>query len=184
MTAVELTPEDAYAWQKREPIEGVAFFLGDPVVLLAPDAHDLRGRVRELVRVEPEPIYVVIFEHGGDHRTVPQSALRTAHAEQPTSVLAELSQWFASETDGDWEHTHGIEIGTLDDPGWTVSIALTDTRLSGRPFPEVGDLGPLTDWMHCRVDGETWRASCGPFMLERAIRVFLNWAHAASGGDT
>jgi hypothetical protein len=105
--------------------------------------------------------------------------------------LAELSQWYAAQTDGDWEHTEGIVIDTLDNPRWSLRISLTDTALAGRPFTEievrpetdVTGFGAQTDWMFCKVEGETWQASCGPFMLERAIREFLRWAESPRDGE-
>jgi len=41
--------------------------------------------------------------------------------------LRALEDWYASVCDGDWEHTYGVKIGTLDNPGWTVDIDLRQT---------------------------------------------------------
>ena len=30
-----------------------------------------------------------------------------------------LMQWYLGECNNDWEHTYGVEIGTLDNPGWS-----------------------------------------------------------------
>jgi hypothetical protein len=184
---LELSPQDEWSWQQREPIEGVAFRRGDPVVVVRGGPIGQRGRTDRLVRLSPEPRYIVIVDHDNSTIAVRQSALRSAHSESPTGVLAELCQWYAAQTDGDWEHSEGIVIDTLDNPGWSLRISLTDTVLAGRPFTEI-DVRPQTDgtslgaahtdWMFCRVEGETWQASCGPFMLERAIREFLSWAEA------
>lgn len=38
-----------------------------------------------------------------------------------------LSSWYRKECNGDWEHTYGISIQTLDNPGWSVRIDLLDT---------------------------------------------------------
>jgi ribosomal protein L37E len=35
-------------------------------------------------------------------------------------LLSKLSDWYAAQCDGDWEHEFGIHIGTLDNPGWSV----------------------------------------------------------------
>ncbi len=45
--------------------------------------------------------------------------------------LDRLEQWFRSMCNGDWEHTYGIKILTLDNPGWIVAIELRDTPLFG-----------------------------------------------------
>ena len=45
------------------------------------------------------------------------------------NILDWLSDWFALECDGDWEHENQIKIGTLDNPGWNIEIDLRDTNL-------------------------------------------------------
>ena len=35
-----------------------------------------------------------------------------------------LMQWRLDQCDNDWEHCHGVSIGTLDNPGWTLRIDL------------------------------------------------------------
>jgi hypothetical protein len=51
-----------------------------------------------------------------------------------TSMLDRLQGWYVAQCDGEWEHQHGLSIGTLDNPGWSISIGLTDTGLQSRPF--------------------------------------------------
>ena len=46
-----------------------------------------------------------------------------------TDILSWLSNWFASECNGDWEHENQIKIQTLDNPGWDIEIDLRDTSL-------------------------------------------------------
>ena len=36
-------------------------------------------------------------------------------------LLKVSQQWYQSKCDGTWEHMYGVEIDTLDNPGWTVS---------------------------------------------------------------
>ncbi len=38
-----------------------------------------------------------------------------------------LESWYAQQHNGDWEHTYGIKIKTLDNPGWHLEIDLQDT---------------------------------------------------------
>jgi len=44
--------------------------------------------------------------------------------------LRELQDWYLSQCDGDWEHQNGINIVSLDNPGWTVDIALAESLRS------------------------------------------------------
>jgi hypothetical protein len=62
-------------------------------------------------------------------------------------LLNHLQEWYASQCNGDWEHTYGISISTLDNPGWSFKVDLTDTYLFGRTFDEVHVEGTdKNDW--------------------------------------
>ena len=36
--------------------------------------------------------------------------------------IAGLEDWYADLCNGDWEHTGGIKIETLDNPGWCITV--------------------------------------------------------------
>ena len=40
-----------------------------------------------------------------------------------------LEKWYKKQCDGDWEHMFGVQIYTLDNPGWRVKIDIADTEL-------------------------------------------------------
>jgi hypothetical protein len=65
-------------------------------------------------------------------------------------LLKCLQDWYVSQCDGGWEHTYGISIDTLDNPGWHLKVELTDTNLSDRPFDEIiFDGEDKNDWYRC-----------------------------------
>jgi hypothetical protein len=43
------------------------------------------------------------------------------------TVLGRLQEWYRSRCDGDWEHSYGVKVETLDNPGWLVTVDLEDT---------------------------------------------------------
>jgi hypothetical protein len=98
-----------------------------------------------------------------------------------TGELDELQRWYESQCDGDWEHTYGIKIGTLDNPGWLVDIELADTDLEQRSFASIKNLEPERDWILCEVVDGTFRGRGGPTMLTRIVRTFLDWARREQG---
>ena len=98
--------------------------------------------------------------------------------------LEGLQRWYESQCDGDWEHTYGIHIGTLDNPGWEVEIDLTDTDLETRSFTPVREDLESSDWIHCRVDDRQFRGYGGVASLERILRTFLDWAQQTSVGSS
>lgn len=39
--------------------------------------------------------------------------------------------------DNDWEHSYGLRIATLDNPGWSVEISLNDTVLEEMEYTKT-----------------------------------------------
>lgn len=37
--------------------------------------------------------------------------------------VSALERWYASQCDDNWEHSYGIRIDTLDNPGWRIAFA-------------------------------------------------------------
>jgi hypothetical protein len=93
--------------------------------------------------------------------------------------LTELQNWYATQCDGDWEHQDGIEIITLDNPGWRVAISLRDTRLADVVFEPIEEnYANEAEWLRCWVDERKFHAAGGALMLSRILRIFLDWASA------
>lgn len=90
-------------------------------------------------------------------------------------VLAWLQNWYESHTNGDWEHQYGIRIDTLDNPGWSLRIDLTETGLDRRDFEPIKIERTERDWLFCRIEGDVFTANCGPQNLAGAIAVFRDW---------
>ena len=97
------------------------------------------------------------------------------------TVLEEIQIWYQSQCDGEWEHDYGIEIGTLDNPGWYLKVDLTGTHLSDIPFDEIKNEASDNDWIHCRVENGQFAGYGGPQNLEHVLGVFLNWAKSDKG---
>ena len=93
-------------------------------------------------------------------------------------LLSRLANWYVSQCDGDWEHSYGIKLDTLDNPGWTLEIDLADTELEDKPFEPIhrGDSENDDRWLHCEVAKGKFRASGGTQNLPEMLTVFLDWA--------
>ncbi|QUM84894.1 MULTISPECIES: immunity 53 family protein [unclassified Moritella] len=98
------------------------------------------------------------------------------------SKMIELQNWYLSQCNEDWEHCYGIKIETLDNPGWSVSIELSDTYLEDIKYPEFCyGMGVDADtsgneWLDSKVESNTFKGYGGPHKLEEIITVFLAWA--------
>jgi hypothetical protein len=100
------------------------------------------------------------------------------------SALQDLQGWYSSQCNGIWEHSYGVRIGTLDNPGWSIEIELTDTKLMNKAFSvhtygvheHSADSG--NDWIHCKVEDNKFIGNGGPAKLEEILNVFLSWARS------
>jgi hypothetical protein len=93
-----------------------------------------------------------------------------------SNVLRSLQDWYQSQANGDWEHGSGIEIGTLDNPGWRIKINLIDTGLQSKEFHKTKVERSDTDWYHCWVENAVFEAACGPKNLEEVLQIFIEWS--------
>ena len=98
------------------------------------------------------------------------------------NLLPRLQRWYLSHCDGDWEHSWGVKIVTLDNPGWSLEVNLESTNLAGRVFTPIRrglDIPePNPDWLSCRVEDQKFKGSGGPEKLAEMIAIFLNWAES------
>jgi Immunity protein 53 len=90
--------------------------------------------------------------------------------------LAWLQNWYAKQCDGEWEHTNGIRIDTLDNPGWSVKIDLSDTRYKGLESAIiVDDYVSDSDWIVCRIVDGNFDGSGDPQKLLPIVQKFRGW---------
>ncbi len=93
------------------------------------------------------------------------------------SPLNYLQEWYSAQCNGEWEHDYGIEISTLDNPGWRLKIRLTDTNLENREFADLRVETTDTDWFHCWVEDGFFNAACGPKNLEQVLSSFKSFSN-------
>ena len=74
-------------------------------------------------------------------------------------MIGWLQDWYSGRCDGDWEHSYGVRIGTLDNPGWQLDIALEGTELEGASFRKVDRHNSTdeNDWTICWVESNYFR---------------------------
>jgi hypothetical protein len=93
------------------------------------------------------------------------------------SNLEKLQEWYRAQCDGEWEHTYGIDISTLDNPGWMIEIDLTGTQIASKGFKEIDfSTDAQDDWYRCRVQNSKFEAFAGPSRLAEVIKIFTIWA--------
>jgi hypothetical protein len=92
--------------------------------------------------------------------------------------LARLQSWYLKHCDGDWEHQFGVEITTLDNPGWMVKIELNGTCLEEREFQLVRISRSENDWLFISRTATEIKIGCGPENLEEGLAIFCDWAES------
>lgn len=98
--------------------------------------------------------------------------------QDPPGLLTWLQGWYTSQCDGDWEHGEGIQIATLDNPGWRLRIPLAGTAWETKPFARLRVERDEHDWVHAWVEQATYHSACGPTNLSEALFVFREWVSA------
>ena len=121
-------------------------------------------------------------------KTEPNNSIRQTpsvlrrFARSPMNSLQKLQAWYLSACNGDWEHSSGVTIGTLDNPGWSFTVDLMGTSLEGKQFTTrrhgVGEGASPEgiDWIYCEVENNQFCGHGGPEKLEELIQIFLAWA--------
>ena len=91
--------------------------------------------------------------------------------------LDRLSAWYRSQCNGDWEHSFGVTIDTLDNPGWRIKIDLTGTNLEAKAFQPVerGDPNSDLSWIVCKVEAKQFVGAGGAGDLAELLESFLSW---------
>ncbi len=91
--------------------------------------------------------------------------------------LQHIQSWYASQCDGDWEHGAGIQIITLDNPGWSIKINLIGTSLENKTFIPVEreNSEDGQDWVSCKVENSQFAGACGAQNLDEVLGIFLEW---------
>jgi len=91
------------------------------------------------------------------------------------NILKWIQNWYLQNCDENWEHCYGVNISTLDNPGWMVDIDLTDTSLENKEFKVVDIERSELDWIYCNVSDNTFHGNGGSNNLEEILTVFQNW---------
>ena len=90
-----------------------------------------------------------------------------------TTFLTRLQNWYLTNCDGDWEHSYGISINTLANPGWTMKIDLADTCLQDLQYNKQIDNGTF-NWLFIKVADKVLEASGDPSKLTTILTIFLD----------
>jgi hypothetical protein len=92
-----------------------------------------------------------------------------------------LCDYFLRMCDGDWERCYQFTLYTVGNPGWTLLIDLTDTKLGLVEFTPINIQRSEHDWCICSVKDGKFKGSGGPKNLSEVIDVFRAWVEEVIG---
>ena len=92
--------------------------------------------------------------------------------------LDELQEWYASQCNGDWEHSCGVTILTSDNPAWNVTVDLAGTDMDGAVMAEVSHDNGHGEWMRCNITDNQFGGVGDPSKLGAILDQFFALASA------
>ena len=95
---------------------------------------------------------------------------------QNQSILIWIQSWYLAQCNEEWEHSYGVEIGTLDNPGWSVIIDLVGTKLENISMEPIMNERNEDDWICYSIVDNQFRGYGGPENLSELLKVFRNLA--------
>jgi len=87
------------------------------------------------------------------------------------SIIKWLEEWYESNCDGDWEHSSGINIENVDNPGWLIKFDIKYTLYEDVAFKDVTIDRAEHDWVRCRKREDVIHCSGGSRNLEELLLI-------------
>jgi immunity protein 53 of polymorphic toxin system len=87
-----------------------------------------------------------------------------------------LQSWYLAQCNDEWEHTRGVTVESLDNPGWQVTIDLIGTPLENETMPAVRQERSPRDWLVCEIERNQFRGAGDGLKFIAILEVFQNWA--------
>lgn len=84
-----------------------------------------------------------------------------------------LQHWYLSECNGDWEHSFGVKIDTLDNPGWILKVDLSETKWENLKVARVIERRSESDWVQYEVEAKQFVSCGGPLNLREMVDKFF-----------
>ena len=90
-------------------------------------------------------------------------------------IIERIQDWYKINCNGDWEHSYGYKIETLDNPGWAIKIDLAETALEKLEFQrEYQNPKNENDWFQIRTENKILNIYCGPENMKSTFEIFFD----------
>ncbi len=90
-------------------------------------------------------------------------------------TIERIQDWYKINCNGDWEHSYGFKIETLDNPGWAIKIDIAETALENLEFQrEYQNPKNDSDWFQIRTENKILNIYCGPESMKSTFEIFFD----------
>jgi hypothetical protein len=88
--------------------------------------------------------------------------------------LTWLLKWYHQYIN-DRKSGHGIEIRTLDNPGWFLRVDLEKTELQDKPFKKIRIDRSEHNWIRCYIKDGVFEGAGGPLNMPEILQTIRDW---------
>ena len=97
-----------------------------------------------------------------------------------TNNLIWLLKWYYKQCGEKWDNGDrlngkGIQINTMDNPGWGLKINLEKAKMQNKSFEEINIERSEQDWICCFVKDGMFRGYGGLTNFPEILQIFRNW---------
>ncbi len=86
----------------------------------------------------------------------------------------DLINWYASQCNGDWEHSYGLKLDTLDNPGWLLTIDLAETKFENLNIEKSIVTIKDDNWLQFEMVDKQFIGACSTQHLNSLIGKFFD----------
>ena len=91
-------------------------------------------------------------------------------------IIEILQDWYTSQCNDTWEHSYGIKITTLDNPGWLVEIdGVSSKKIINRELTERSKI----DWIDLQASETRFKGAGGLKNLKELLENAIKWLNQA-----
>lgn len=91
-------------------------------------------------------------------------------------ILLRLQNSYATMCNGDWEHTYGVAITNIDNPGSSLKVELIDSYLYDVPFAEMKIERAEDDSVICKVADGVFKRTAASTIADSHNPDSVKWS--------
>lgn len=95
------------------------------------------------------------------------------------NVIIWLQNWYKQQCNDEWEHSYGVLIDNIDNPGWRIEIDLKNTALQDKNLEYKLIENSEEDWYSYEVKNNKYFANGDPNKLGFLLNIFRDFVEGS-----